>query len=94
MEYQRVIAPIGVEPARRITRCRPIAPSRASGATRALRSRAFSLRSASVVLLSFDPMPASERSVSRRAAEDLEPFRLLEQTLCDSAIGRGAPPPG
>ena len=45
----------------------PIAPSRASGATRALRSRATSLRNASIVLLSFDSMPASERSISRRA---------------------------
>ena len=89
MEYQRVIAPIGVEPARRITRCRPIAPSRASGATRALRSRAFSLRSASVVLLSFDPMPASERSVSRRAAEDLEG----EERLQARRRGPGAVPP-
>ena len=45
----------------------PIAPFRASGTARALRSRATSLRSASILLLSFDPMPASERSVSRRA---------------------------
>ena len=45
----------------------PTAPSRASGTVRALRSRATSLRSASILLLSFDPMPASERSVSRRA---------------------------
>ena len=45
----------------------PIAPFRASGTARALRSRATSLRSASILLLSFDPMPALERSVSRRA---------------------------
>ena len=32
--------------------------------------------------------------VARRAAEDLEPFRLLERTLRDSAIGRSAPPAG
>ena len=45
----------------------PIAPSRASGTARALRSRATSLRSASIVLLLLDSMPASQRSVSRRA---------------------------
>ena len=48
-------------------RRRPIAPSRASDPARALRSRAFSLRSASIVLSSFDSTPASDRSVSRRA---------------------------
>ena len=48
-------------------RRRPIAPSRASDPARALRSRAFSLRSASIVLPSFDSTPASDRSVSRRA---------------------------
>ena len=32
--------------------------------------------------------------VARRAAEDLEPFRLLEQTLRDSAIDRHAPQAG
>ena len=32
--------------------------------------------------------------VARRAAEDLEPFRLLERTLRDSAVGRGTPPAG
>ena len=32
--------------------------------------------------------------VARRAAEDLEPFRLLEQTLRDSAIERHAPQAG
>ena len=45
----------------------PIALSRASDPARALRSRAFSLRSASIALPSFDSMPASERSVARRA---------------------------
>ena len=46
---------------------RPIALSRTSGTTKALRSRATSLRSASIVVLSFDSMPASQSSVSRRA---------------------------
>ena len=32
--------------------------------------------------------------VARRAAEDLEPFRLLERTLRDSAIERHAPQAG
>ena len=44
----------------------PVAPSRAFDAARALRSRAFSLRSAPAVSKA-DAMPASERSVSRRA---------------------------
>ena len=44
----------------------PVAPSRAFDAGRALRSRAFSLRSAPAVSKA-DAMPASERSVSRRA---------------------------
>ena len=32
--------------------------------------------------------------VARRAAEDLEPFRLLERTLRDSAVERHAPQAG
>ena len=61
----------------RAVRCRrvsagrgPITPSRASGATRALRSRAISLRSASIVLLSFglDAGFAEERLQARHFA--------------------------
>ena len=46
---------------------RPITPSRASGAARALRSRATSWRSASIVVLLLDSMPASQMRFSRRA---------------------------
>ena len=38
--------------------------------------------------------PLALAARKRRAAEDLEPFRLLERTLRDSAVGRGAAPAG
>ena len=33
-------------------------------------------------------------ALTLRAAEDLEPFRLLERTLRDSAVERRTPPAG
>ena len=52
-------------------------------------------------VVALDPQIDAERPrrcragfAARCAAEDLEPFRLLERTLRDCAIGRGAPPAG
>ena len=65
-------------------RRRPIAPSRAFDAARALRSRAFSLRSASIVLSSFDSTPASDRSVSRRATSACKEGTSLSRAIVSS----------